>query len=143
MNYNYYRQIAEKYLGRRGRTLSTLIPQWYFTNEEIEKSKDVLKRDCTSICIPPSWDVVGRFAGSEESEGGSTRVNYNVGKANYTGGELGESDFLETIRGLKLGGILLGDINSQQMQRGYSDQEENDFILPDNLRHVVKTGNSL
>jgi hypothetical protein len=57
--------IISDYLNSREGTLSHYYPEWDFTNEDIFSSSDLLKRDGTPICIPPSCDLVGGYVGPD------------------------------------------------------------------------------
>jgi hypothetical protein len=54
------------YLSTKESLLSSFHPQWNYSNEEIFSSLDLLKRDGTPICIPPSWDLISHYAGPED-----------------------------------------------------------------------------
>jgi hypothetical protein len=119
-----------QYLNGREEALSEYYPQWDLTNEEISLSADLLKRDGTPICIPPSWDLVGRYVGpdDERADGFDDKI-YKKEKYLFAGGR-SEAEFLSVMRDLPIGGVLIGDIHSRELKHvtffgnaAFSDQE--------------------
>ena len=104
--------VFERYLRQREEALRKFHPQWDFTNEEIDQCDDLLKRDSTPICIPPSWDLVQKYAGAlDENADGYDKDLYERGKRSFIGDQ-GEAEFLDLMRNLEIGGILIGNIDS-------------------------------
>ena len=117
--------VFERYLQQREEALRKFHPQWDFTNEEIENSNDLLKRDLTPICIPPSWDLVQKYAGAlDENADGFHKDFYEKGKSLYIGDQ-GEADFLDIMRNLTIGGILIGDVSYLNLLHGHKISETN------------------
>jgi hypothetical protein len=84
------------------------------SNREIDHCTNLLKRDATPICIPPSWDLVQKYAGAhDENADGFDKDLYLKGKTNHVG-DHGEATFLDTMRHLG-GGILIGNIDWFQL----------------------------
>ena len=70
------------------------------------KAKIYWKRDLSPICIPPSWDLVQKYAGAlDENADGFDKELYEKGRRNYVGDQ-GEAEFLDLMRNLEIGGIL-------------------------------------
>jgi hypothetical protein len=109
--------LLVQYLNCREEALSLYHPQWDLTNEEISSSSDLLKRDGTPICIPPSWDLVGRYVGpdDERADGFDENIFNNNIKRLFTG-DRSEAKFLDVMRNLEIGGILIGDIDSKELK---------------------------
>jgi hypothetical protein len=127
----------EDYLKQREAVLSLFHPQWDLTNEEISSSSDLLKRNGTPICIPPSWDLVQKYVGPEDKEAdGISRRAPKLCK--LFAGDQAEAEFHDIFRNLKIGGILVGDINSVHflgMEKFVDDQR---LSMPQKARDVFQ-----
>jgi hypothetical protein len=112
-------------------------PQWDFTNDEIDQCDDLLKRDTTPICIPPSWDLVQKYAGAlDKNADGYDKDLYERGKRWFIGDQ-GEAEFLDLMRNLEIGGILIGNIDTKHLLYG--------ALLPNNKKeyYMVPTPNDI
>ncbi len=85
------------------------------TNEEISSSADLLKRDGTPICIPPSWDLVQKHAGPDDERADGFDENIFKKEFRLFTGDRSEAQFVEVMRNLRIGGILIGNIDSKEL----------------------------
>jgi hypothetical protein len=93
-------------------TFTLYHPQWNFSIAGIRQSKDLLKRDEKPICIPPSWDVIQKYAGPQAAEAdGFDNSVFNRLQTLFTGDQ-SEAEFLNTLQSLDIAGVLFGDISS-------------------------------
>ncbi len=126
-----------QYLKSREEALSEYHPQWDLTNEEISSSSDLLKRDGTPICIPPSWDLVQKYAGpsDERADGTSPRT---LKLCNLFSGDRVEAEFLDIFRNLEIGGILVGDVKSEHFLNVEKYVDSEFLPMPKEARDVFK-----
>jgi hypothetical protein len=124
--------IFNDYLNRREETLSLYHPQWDLTNDEISSSSDLLKRDGTPVCIPPSWDLVQKYAGALDNLADGYDKDLYAKGSRYFSGDQGEAEFHHVMRNLKIGGVLIGDIKSQHLLYGSElpEEKKEKFMLP-------------
>jgi hypothetical protein len=134
--------IFNDYLNRREVTLSLHHPRWDLTNEEIDSSSDLLKRDGTPICIPPSWDLVRKYAGPDDERADGFDGNIFKKELRLFTGERSEAEFLDAMRNLQIGGILIGDINSKDLQDANLSSDDNYKITSTILSDFVNNGMS-
>jgi hypothetical protein len=129
--------LFNDYLRRREEILSLHHPQWDLTNEEISSSSDLLKRDGTPICIPPSWDLIQKYAGPI-NEGADGTGPKTPKLSNRFSGERVEAEFLAIFRNLKIGGVLVGGVNSEHFLNTEKFVENHFFPMPKEARDVFK-----
>ncbi len=132
-----------QYLKSREEALSLYHPQWDLTNEEISSSSDLLKRDGTPICIPPSWDLAQRYVGPENKEADGFDRNIFNKKLNLFTGDRSEADFLDVMRNSEIGGILIGDIHSKDLLNANFSTIDANFTQPVILREFLQKGRRL
>jgi hypothetical protein len=106
------------------RMLHKFHPQWDFTNDEIKASTDLLKRDCTPICFPPSWDLVQRYAGATAKEADGFNEKVFSKRRFLFSGDQSNAKFLKAIQRSKLGGVLVGDISSWDLATEVKEKDQ-------------------
>jgi hypothetical protein len=133
---------VEQYLIRRANDLLKFHPQFFASIEQIKESQELLRQDLSPICIPPSWDLVQKYAGAlNENAAGYDKELYAIGRRHYIGDQ-GEAEFLDAIRNLPIGGILIGDVNSQHLLHveRLKNSEKDYFMLPRQVTGRLKKG---
>ena len=76
--------------------------------------------------------MVQKYAGAlDENADGFDKELYEKGRRNYVGDQ-GEAEFLDWMRNSNIGGILIGDVNSQHLLYGHqlSDSDKEYYMLP-------------
>jgi hypothetical protein len=143
---------AWEYLRRRENILRQFHPQWMYTDADIDNSNDVLKRQKTPICIPPSWDLVKKYTGPMVDKQTTTTPDgydelifkYDEGEIN---GDRGEERFLLAAQSQHVGGIMIGNIDSSHLLFGKHLPEDekitHGFIMPRSLSKIVDDGKVL
>jgi hypothetical protein len=101
------------YLKEREAVFSHHHPQWNLTNEEISSSSDLLKRDGTPICIPPSWDLAQKYVGPDDERADGISQRGLKLRQRFSGDPV-EAAFHRIFGNLKIGGVLVGDVDSTQ-----------------------------
>ncbi len=129
-----------QYLNSREEALSLYHPQWDLTNEEISSSSDLLKRDGTPICIPPSWDLIQKYAGPDDERADGFDENIFKKELRLFNGDRSEAEFLDVMRHSEIGGILVGDIDSKELLNLNLGVNEDYEIYSPKLREFHKRG---
>lgn len=121
----------ETYCRQRVSDLYNFHPQWSYTTDEIVKCEALLKRDLTPICIPPSLDLIQKYAGPHDSsadgyigpdEEGPNGVILKAGvtKQQTITGDRSEQEFFNIMRNMEIGGILIGNIDSKDLKNEWT-----------------------
>ena len=112
--------------------MASFHPEW---DSATDKSLD----SCP-ICIPPSWDLVQKYVGAlDENADGFNKDFYEKGRRYYVG-DHGEAEFLDLMRNSNIGGILIGDVNSQHLLYGHelSNNDKEYYMLPSQVTRRLK-----
>jgi hypothetical protein len=103
-----------EYLDRRDADLTEIHPQWDFSHAKMANcTNDESKRDLTPICIPQNLHADGIV---DNFKNDAQRI-----------GDEGETEFLEIMQSLPIGGILIGNIDQIEMRNGNKLFQSNDF----------------
>ncbi len=131
-----------QYLESREKLLRLIHPQWDFAESQTRESTSWSKRQGSPICIPPSWDVVKKYAGAVDSTAaGFDSDFYKYGERFYSG-DHGEAAFLALAQQSAIGGLLIGNIDSRHMLRGSHEscKVSQEYALPTPLMKIVEDG---
>jgi hypothetical protein len=129
-----------QYLLAREEKLRSIHPQWNFNETQVNEPNSWFKRKGPPICIPPSWDIVKKYAGAVDSAAdGFDEDFYKYGLRLYNG-DHGEAAFLAMMQQSAIGGLLIGNIDSRHMLLGRNLKCTQDCALPKELMKIVEEG---
>ena len=84
--------------------------------------------------------MVQKYAGAlDENADGYDKTLYETGEKQYRG-DKGKAEFLDLMRNLEIGGILIGDVNFQHLLHGHQLKigPKEDFMLPNQIIMSLK-----